>query len=142
MPFDFKLTPYKIKGKRYVPRIPRRGDVSHGTISWYGDPKGKSDTFHGRETACGLTFDTHQLLAAHRTFPMKTKVLVIPDRDENGKWPGLPTLVEIVDRGPFADSRIMDVSYAAAKRLGVLKPGTLTARLVVIELDPDAPKAI
>ena len=86
--------------------------LQHGTASWYGPG------FHGRRTANGETFDTHALTAAHRTLPFGTEVEVVNPR--NGK----SVVVRINDRGPYAHGRIIDLSLASAKALGLSESGT------------------
>jgi len=83
----------------------------NGVASWYG-PR-----FHGRQTANGEIFNQNRLTAAHRTLPMGTKVAVTNPR--NGK----SVEVRINDRGPYIKGREIDLSYAAARALDLLKPG-------------------
>ncbi|WP_305095688.1 septal ring lytic transglycosylase RlpA family protein [Croceibacterium aestuarii] len=90
-----------------------------GMASWYG-PK-----FKGRKTASGETFDPTQLTAAHRTLPFGTKVRVTRG--------GKSVVVRVNDRGPFARSRVIDVSQAAAKQLGLIGPGHGTVTLAVLD---------
>lgn len=90
-----------------------------GNASWYG---GK---FHGRATASGETFDMHALTAAHRTLPLGTWIEVT--NLENGRHAEL----RVNDRGPFVRGRILDVSRAAARKLGFLVDGTAKVRIVV-----------
>lgn len=82
-----------------------------GIASWYGK------NFQGHKTASGEKFDMHQLTAAHRTLPFGTLVKV---RDVAT---GKTVTVRINDRGPFAKSRIIDLSYEAARQLGILGKG-------------------
>jgi len=83
-----------------------------GRASWYG--RG----FHGRRTASGERFDMHSLTAAHRTLPLGSYVRVsVPGTSKS-------VVVKINDRGPFARGRVIDLSYAAAKMLGVQHAGT------------------
>lgn len=84
--------------------------------------------FHGRKTSNGETYDMNQLTAAHRTLPFGTRVRV--RNLENGKT----VVVRINDRGPFKDNRIIDLSLAAGKEIGLILPGTVRVRLEVIEL--------
>lgn len=91
-----------------------------GTASWYG---GK---FHGRKTANGERFDQHALTAAHRTLPFGTKVRVTNERN------GRSVVVRINDRGPFAKGRVIDLSRAAAERVGMVGSGTARVRLEVV----------
>ena len=83
--------------------------VEEGIASWYG-PK-----FHGRRTASGEVFDMHRLTAAHPWLPFGTIVRVT--NLENG----LSVVVRINDRGPFVKGRIIDLSYAAAKKIRMLR---------------------
>jgi len=112
--------PYRIDGRTYYPLPSAEGFVQRGIASWYGDP------FHGRKTSNGETYNMHQMTAAHKTLPMSTRLLV--KNLENGR----ETTVRVNDRGPFVKGRIIDLSYAAAKRLGVEEKGT--ARVEIIAL--------
>jgi rare lipoprotein A len=103
------------------PELPadRTGRVETGLASWYG---GK---FHGRTTASGEVYDMYALTAAHKTLPFGTVVEVT--NLENGR----SLRVRINDRGPFVDGRIIDLSYAAAKRLDMVRDGVVRVKLVV-----------
>ena len=101
---------YKIKGKWYEPRHDPDYDRS-GVASWYG-PK-----FHGRLTANGELFDMNRLTAAHKTLPLPSLVSVT--NLENGE----EVVLRVNDRGPFAGDRIIDLSRAAAERLGTQRAG-------------------
>jgi rare lipoprotein A len=90
-----------------------------GLASWYGDK------FHGRLTASGEVYDMHQLTAAHKTLPLGTVVKVT--RPENGK----SVEVRVNDRGPFVAGRVIDLSRAAAKVLGLGGEGLARVRLEV-----------
>jgi rare lipoprotein A len=81
--------------------------VEHGIASWYGRP------FHGRRTASGEVYDMHALTAAHRTLPLRSYVRV--RNPANGR----EVVVRVNDRGPFVRGRVIDLSYAAARRLGI-----------------------
>lgn len=96
------------------------GFTQTGMISYYG---GK---FHGRKTASGTRFDKHAMTAAHRTLPFGTRIKVT--NLANGK----SVTVEVNDRGPFAHGRILDLSEAAARELGMLGTGTAKARITVL----------
>ena len=100
------------------------GSEESGQASWYGPPH------HGRPTFSGEIFDMRQLTAAHRTLPMGTRVLV------THLGTGRSVEVRINDRGPFVKGRILDVSQAAAERLGGLGTGLFPVRLRVVGL-PD-----
>lgn len=99
-----------------------------GYASWYGVP------YHGRRTASGEIYDMHKLTAAHRTLPLGTRVRV------THRETGRSIEVRINDRGPFKRGRILDLSYAAAQRLGAVAPGFIPVRLRVVGL-PDGPRA-
>ena len=92
--------------------------------SWYGNPH------HGRRTASGEIFDMNKMTAAHKTLPFGTWLLVT-NRDTSRA-----AEVRINDRGPFIKGRILDVSYAAARQLGVAAEGVFRVRLRVISLPP------
>jgi rare lipoprotein A len=94
-----------------------------GIASWYG---GK---FHGRLTANGETFNTHELTAAHKYLPFDSIVTVTNKR--NGKT----VQVRINDRGPFIEGRTIDLSYAAAVKLDMIKTGTAPVHLAVENMD-------
>ena len=91
-----------------------------GEASWYGRQH------HGKPTASGETYDMHKLTAAHRTLPLGTRVLVT--NLDNGRT----VEVRINDRGPFADGRLLDLSYAAARQLGAVGDGVISVGLKVL----------
>ena len=93
-----------------------------GTASWYGRP------FQGKTTASGEAYDMFQFTAAHRRLPMGTLLRVTNLRN------GSSVFVRINDRGPMPKSRIIDLSYAAAKALDLRKPGLGRVQLDVIEI--------
>jgi rare lipoprotein A len=95
------------------------GHTEKGKISYY------AEKFHGRRTASGQTFNKNALTAAHRTLPFGTRVEVT--NLDNGK----SVVVTINDRGPFSEDRILDVSPAAARKLGLIGRGTAMAKIVV-----------
>ena len=99
---------------------PTPGGTRQGLASWYG---GK---FHGRKTASGERFDKHAMTAAHRSLPFGTRVKVT--NLENGR----SVIVRINDRGPFAKKRIIDVSRAAARKLGMLQAGLVRVKIRVL----------
>jgi len=100
------------------------GYEESGIASWYGDP------FHGRRTSSGETYDMFGMSAAHRTLPLPSYVQVTNLDNERS------VVLRINDRGPFVDPdlRIIDVSYAAALKLGLIGPGT--APVLVKALEP------
>jgi rare lipoprotein A len=93
----------------------------HGVASWYGYPH------HGRITASGRRFDMHEFTAAHRTLPMGTRLRV------TNLTNGRSVIVTITDRGPFVRKRVVDLSYAAARVIGMLGPGTAPVQLEVLD---------
>ncbi len=95
------------------------GYVEQGFASWYGEP------YHGRPTASGAGYDMREMTAAHRTLPFGTIVRV--RNAANGR----EVSVLINDRGPFVEGRIIDLSWAAAKRLDAIGPGVVPVRLEV-----------
>jgi rare lipoprotein A len=97
------------------------GWIETGVASWYGEP------FHGRRTASGETYDMESMTAAHQTLPFGTVVRV--ENRDNGRT----VEVRINDRGPFVGRRILDLSRAAARRLGMLGPGTARVRVTVVQ---------
>lgn len=88
-----------------------------GLASWYGPG------FHGRRTASGEPFDQNELTAAHRRLPLGAQVRVT--NLENGR----SVMVEINDRGPYVRGRIIDLSHAAARRLGIVEDGLAKVRI-------------
>ena len=93
-----------------------------GVASYY------ADEYNGRLTANGETYDMNRLTAAHNSLPFNTKVRVTNSRNKKS------VVVRINDRGPFKDNRIIDLSLAAAKEIGLIAPGTAPVRLEVLEL--------
>ncbi len=112
----------KAKVKVIVLKIPKGKEkfVQVGYASYYGRK------FHGRTTACGIKFNMYKMYAAHKTLPCGTLVKVT--NLENGR----SVKVRIVDRGPFKKGRIVDLSYKAAKLLGMVKKGVVKVKLEVV----------
>jgi len=115
---------YTVAGKTYRVLPSASGYAENGLASWYGTK------FHGRRTSSGEAYDMLQLTAAHKTLPIPTYAHVI--NLENGRR----SIVRINDRGPFHDERIIDLSYAAAVKLGVHPAGTARVRVEAITFDP------
>ncbi|HLK11791.1 MAG TPA: septal ring lytic transglycosylase RlpA family protein [Candidatus Binatia bacterium] len=103
---------------------PMVGGVQEGVASWYGPG------FHGRRTANGEIFDQYELTAAHPSLPLGTRAVVTNLRN------GRVVEVRINDRGPFVDGRVIDLSYAAARVLGMVGPGTARVRVEVLGAAP------
>jgi rare lipoprotein A len=102
------------------PRPEHPGGAQYGLASWYGRD------FNGRPTASGEIFDMYAYTAAHRDLPFGTRVRVT--NEANGR----SVVVRINDRGPWVEGRILDLSYAAAKALGMLEAGVVRVRLEVL----------
>ncbi len=108
-------------GKRYCPMVSAEGFVETGMASWYGEK------FHGRPTALGETYNMYAMTAAHKTLPLPTQVRVT--NLENGRSAEL----RVNDRGPFVKGRVIDLSYGAARQLGVVRRGTARVRIEALE---------
>lgn len=109
--------PYEVMGKTYYPLPSAEGFVEEGLASWYGKE------FHGKPTATGETYDMYGISAAHKILPMNTYVKVA--NLENGR----EMVCRINDRGPFVKGRVIDLSYGAAKEIGLVGTGTAKVRL-------------
>lgn len=104
--------PYTVNGATYRPLADGRGYRERGVASWYGKK------FHGRRTSNGETYDMYAMTAAHTTLPLPSYVRV--RNLKNGR----SVVVRVNDRGPFLHSRLIDLSYAAAAKLGIADEGT------------------
>ncbi|WP_305041283.1 septal ring lytic transglycosylase RlpA family protein [Geoalkalibacter sp.] len=109
--------PYEVFGERYHPLQDHEGFVEEGVASWYGPD------FHGKKTSNGEIYDMHAMTAAHRILPLGIHVKVTNLRN------GREVVLRLNDRGPFAKGRIIDLSYAAARELEVVGPGTAPVRV-------------
>jgi rare lipoprotein A len=98
--------PYRVRGEDYAPSNSDVPMTDAGIASWYGEP------FHGRRTANGEVYDMNSMTAAHKTMPLPSYAVVRNRR--NGK----EIVVRVNDRGPFKDGRVIDLSRAAARKLG------------------------
>lgn len=103
---------YKVFGKTYYTLKSSKDYVARGTASWYGTK------FHGHRTSSGETYDMYAMTAAHKTLPLPTYARVTNLDNKRS------VVVKINDRGPFHDNRLIDLSYTAASRLGILEKGT------------------
>src|SRR5690606_35183101 len=111
-----------VLGKSYYPMPDARNYRETGTASWYGTK------FHGQDTANGESYDLYGMTAAHKTLPLPSYVKVT--NLDNGRQ----VTLRVNDRGPFYSDRIIDLSFAAAKKLGFAESGT--ARVRVEGIDP------
>lgn len=118
--------PSRPPGSSRAPASVQVGQTESGVASWYGHP------YHGRAAANGEIYDMEKMTAAHRTLPFNTWVRVY-DLDNNKT-----TEVRIIDRGPFVDGRIIDLSHAAAKEIEMIGPGVARVRIEVISTPPNA----
>jgi rare lipoprotein A len=118
----YKANPYTVLGKTYYPIQDARNYRATGTASWYGTK------FHGQATANGETYDLYGMTAAHKTLPLPSYVRVTSL--DNGR----SVVLRVNDRGPFYSDRVIDLSFAAAKKLGYAETGT--ARVTVEGIDP------
>ena len=116
--------PYEVMGQSFVPETRLKPFEQVGVASWYGR------MFQGKKTASGEPYDMYAMTAAHPTLPILSYARVT--NLANGKW----VVVKINDRGPFLHGRIIDLSYAAAYKLGMLGSGS--ARVRVRSILPDA----
>ena len=121
------MAEYTVRGKRYRTLDSAAGFRERGVASWYGAK------FHGRDTSSGEPFDMHAMTAAHRQLPLPTFVRVTDVAS------GRSVVVKVNDRGPFADDRVIDLSYAAASRLGMLERGTAEVTLEALSTHVEAP---
>ena len=95
-------------------------ETQEGVASWYGSE------FQGQPTASGTTFDMEGMTCAHRDLPLGTRIMVTNLRNSR------KLILEVTDRGPFVGKRVLDVSMAAARRLGFLGAGLTPVRIQVI----------
>lgn len=103
---------YEVFGKNYYTLASAEGYREKGIASWYGTK------FHGRRTSSGEIYDMYEMTAAHKTLPLPSYAEVT--NLENGR----KVIVKINDRGPFHDNRLIDLSYSAATKLGIVGKGT------------------
>jgi rare lipoprotein A len=108
---------YDVNGQRYVILANADGFVERGVASWYGPD------FHGKNTASGERYDMYAMTAAHRTLPIPCYARI------TNLGNGRSVIVRINDRGPFSSNRIVDLSYSAATKLDIVRPGTAFVEL-------------
>lgn len=116
----FANRPYNVLGKSYVPETSLRPLRQRGVASWYGKK------FHGQRTSIGEPYDMFSMTAAHPTLAIPSYVRV--SNPANGK----AVVVRVIDRGPFLSDRIIDLSYAAAYRLGYINAGSTLVEVEAI----------
>lgn len=124
---------YDVNGRRYQVLASADGYVERGVASWYGPD------FHGHSTSSGERYDMYAMTAAHRTLPIPCYARV------TNLATGRSIVVRINDRGPFVGNRIIDLSYAAATRLDIVRTGTAFVELRTVGpapvVAPSAPAA-
>lgn len=111
---------YTVFGKTYRVMKQANGFQQEGIASWYGTK------FHGRKTSSGEPYDMYAMTAAHKTLPLPSYVEVTHKKN------GRKIIVKVNDRGPFHQGRIIDLSYAAARKLGISATGTGPVSIRVI----------
>lgn len=123
----FANRPYNVLGRDYLPHTTRKPFRQRGVASWYGRK------FHGEKTSSGEIYDMFAMTAAHPTLPIPSYVRVSrPDT-------GASVVVRVNDRGPFLHDRIIDLSYTAAWKLGIVENGS--GAVLVETLLPGSPSA-
>jgi rare lipoprotein A len=114
-----------------VPAIaPPVGTAERGQASWYGHP------YHGRAAADGEIYDMETMVAAHRTLPFQTRVRVRNLGNDK------TVEVRIIDRGPFVQGRIIDLSHAAAKAIDLIGPGVAPVEVTIVGNPPNPEAAL
>ncbi|EGU40040.1 septal ring lytic transglycosylase RlpA family protein [Vibrio scophthalmi] len=114
---------YTVRGQRYHIIKDPKGFKEKGQASWYGKK------FHGHSTSIGEVYDMYSMSAAHKELPLPSYVKVT--NTDNGK----STIVRVNDRGPFHPGRIIDLSFAAATKLDVIRTGTANVEIEVITVE-------
>jgi rare lipoprotein A len=120
---------YEVFGQRYALLESSRGYLERGVASWYGPD------FHGVRTSTGESYDMYSMTAAHKTLPLPAYARVTNLRN------GRSVVVRINDRGPFKANRIIDLSYAAALKLDMVRDGTTLVEVRALEPDGPPPPA-
>jgi rare lipoprotein A len=120
---------YEVKGRRYFVLDTSAGYAERGVASWYGPD------FHGGRTAMGETYDMYEMTAAHTTLPLPCHVQVT--NLANGR----SIVVRVNDRGPFVANRLIDLSYAAAIKLDMVRAGTALVEVRAVTASTPPPAA-
>jgi rare lipoprotein A len=120
--------PYVVFGKHYTPMKKRMPYKEKGVASWYGKK------FHGHLTSNGEVYNMYGMSAAHKTLPLPSYVKVTNLKNNKS------VVVRVNDRGPFHESRIIDLSYSAAVKIGVFDTGTAKVKIETILPPPLAPQ--
>jgi rare lipoprotein A len=117
---------YVVLGRRYFLMRSNQGYVEKGIASWYGKK------FHGRDTSSGERYDMYAMTAAHKTLLIPTYVRVTNLENKRS------IVVRVNDRGPFHQNRIIDLSYAAAEKLDMVRSGTALVEVRVVGSEPSS----
>jgi rare lipoprotein A len=120
--------PYQALGQKYIPMKTYVPYTKQGVASWYGK------RYHGRKTSSGEVYDMYGMSAAHTTLPIPSYVKVV--NPANGRT----VVVRVNDRGPFKHDRLIDLSYAAAYKLGLVAQGSGLVEVTAIDTSPEALK--
>ena len=118
------LQPYTVNGKQYIPLQSSVGFIQEGNASWYGKQ------YHGRKTSTGEVYDMYKMTAAHPTLPLPSYIRVTNVINQRS------VVVRVNDRGPFIGNRVVDLSYVAAQKLGIVSAGT--GRVIIEALNVDS----
>jgi rare lipoprotein A len=124
------MRPYVVMGQTYTPMTELAPYKARGVASWYGR------RYHGKQTSTGEIYDMYGMTAAHPLLPLPSYVRV------TNIATGKSVIVRVNDRGPFIDSRLIDLSYTAAYRLGVLSGGSATVEVEAVIPDGTAPESL
>ncbi len=119
--------PYSVFGREYVPATTLKAYRERGIASWYGRK------FHGQRTSIGETYDMYAMTAAHPTLPLPSYARV------TNVATGRSVVVRVNDRGPFLHDRVIDLSYAAAHRIGIAQKGSGEVDVEAVIAVPDLP---
>ncbi len=128
----FANRPYTVLGREYVPATSLRTYRERGIASWYGRK------FHGQKTSIGETYDMYAMTAAHPTLPLPSYARV------TNVATGRSVIVRVNDRGPFLHDRVIDLSFAAAHKVGIAQPGSgeVEVEAIVPGIGGGAPVAV
>jgi len=113
----FANRPYEVLGSRYTPETSNTPYKQQGIASWYGRK------FNGKKTASGESYDMYSMTAAHRTLPIPSYVRVTNPQNNRS------VVLRVNDRGPFHPDRLIDLSYTAALKLGLIGTGSGTVQI-------------
>jgi rare lipoprotein A len=129
-PLVYPNKPYSVMGKKYTPMQQYAPYKQKGVASWYGK------RYHGRKTSSGEVYDMYTMSGAHTILPIPSYVRVINLANKRS------VIVRINDRGPFKHDRLIDLSYAAAHRLGLIAQGSGMVEVEWIDTSPEALKKL